>query len=270
MAEFPVDVQTTTKDRIGMKSKSPLKAKPLRNPGQSLDEQIQELINDKLVSYLIFPAFFWLVAFLEWLAQERGLERMPGTYALAASVFTAVVAIKFFQLRRQIRQLKQGRDGEIAVGQYLERLRRMGAHVFHDVLADDFNLDHVVVCSHGIFTIETKTHSKPSGDAHVTFSDGKLLVGGFTPDRDPLIQAKAGASWLSRLLKESTGKDFKARGVILFPGWFVDPVPQDIKRDVWVLEPKALASWIEREPSSLSESDVALVAYHLSRYIRTK
>jgi len=253
-----------------MKSKSPLKDRPLRNPGQSLDEQIQEIINDKLYDYLIFPAFFWAIALLDWLAESRGMPRMPGTYALAAIVFTVFAALRFFPLRRQIRQLKQGRDGEMVVGQYLERLRGMGAHVFHDVLADDFNLDHVVVCKHGIFTIETKTYSKPDGDARISFSDGKLLVGGFAPDRDPVVQAKAGAGWLSRLIRESTGKDFKARGVILFPGWFVDPVPPDMKRDVWVLEPKAFASWIEREPSSLSDSDVALVAFHLSRYIRTK
>lgn len=253
-----------------MKSKSPLKDKPLRNPGQSLDEQIQELINDKLLGYCLFPAFFWLVALMEWFAQSRGMDRIPGAYALAASVFTALAAIKFFQLRRRVRQLKQGRDCEMVVGHFLERLRSMGAHVFHDVPADDFNLDHVIVCAQGIFAIETKTHSKPGGDSRVTFNAGKLLVGGFAPDRDPLIQVKASANWLSRTLKESTGKEFSVRGVVLFPGWFVDPVPQDIKRDVWALEPKAFPSWLQRELPSLSESDVALVAFHLSRYIRTR
>ena len=36
----------------------------------------------------------------------------------------------------------------------------------------------------------------------------------------------------------------------------------------WVLEPKALPSFIEREPARIEMSDVALAAFHLSRYVR--
>lgn len=36
----------------------------------------------------------------------------------------------------------------------------------------------------------------------------------------------------------------------------------------WVLEPKALPAFIENEPETLAERDVAMAAFHLSRYVR--
>ncbi len=38
----------------------------------------------------------------------------------------------------------------------------------------------------------------------------------------------------------------------------------------WVLEPKALLAFIENERTRVPDSDVALAAYHLSRYVWAK
>jgi Nuclease-related domain len=118
--------------------------------------------------------------------------------------------------------LKLGRDGEKAVGQFLETLRERRYRVFHDIVGGNFNLDHVLIGPAGVFTVETKTHRKPSGDARVTFGGETIRIDGFEPDRDPIIQAKAQASWLCELLSESTGRNFAVRSAIVFPGWFVD------------------------------------------------
>jgi len=40
-------------------------------------------------------------------------------------------------------------------------------------------------------------------------------------------------------------------------------------REVWVLNPKALPTFIENEPVVLAQEDVMLATYHLSRHIRT-
>ena len=133
-------------------------------------------------------------------------------------------------------------------------------------MGEDFNLDHVVVCTHGIYAIETKTWTKPWPKATITVSGDQLLVAGKKPDRNPTDQAAAAAKWLERLLEESTGKQFKVRGVVVFPSWFVEqPSPRG---SVWVLEPKALPKFIAQEPESIIASDVALAASHLSRYVR--
>jgi hypothetical protein len=38
----------------------------------------------------------------------------------------------------------------------------------------------------------------------------------------------------------------------------------------WVLEPKALPGFIEQEPVTVAPADVALAAFHLSRYVRSE
>jgi len=88
-------------------------------------------------------------------------------------------------------------------------------------------------------------------------------------DRDPIVQVRAASDWLRRTLEESTGKRMPVRSVVVFPGWFVEPMMAEVTKDVGVLEPKALPSFIEREPRLLPDADVALAAFHLGRYVRT-
>jgi len=81
-------------------------------------------------------------------------------------------------------------------------------------------------------------------------------------------QIEAASRWLERLIKESTGKPVAVRGVVVFPGWYVEQ--QSPRGPVWVLEPKMLPGFIEGEPVTLSSSDVSLVSFHLSRYVRSE
>lgn len=249
-------------------SRSPLKGKPLRNPGQSLDEEIQRVIDEKAMAPFIAVAGLWAITWVEWLAVWRDLPRQPWLFTLVALVGTAWLVVRIVRLRRNVRTLRLGRDGERAVGQFLDGLREGGARIFHDVPADGFNLDHVVISTHGIFVVETKEITKPSADAKVIYDGEQVTVAGFKPDRDPVRQAAAEATWLRRLLQQSTGRDFPVRGAVVYPRWWVEQVNKSRPRDVWVLEPKALPKYIENAPVVLGAEDVALASYHLSRYVR--
>ena len=252
-----------------MPLRSPLKDRPLRNPGQSLDQALDDLVNDRLLGLLLLPGWLWLIAGLEWGQQHFHVAPTPGVFVAAAALSTVVCGALIVRVRRRARALKQGRDGERVVGQFLERLRADGTQVFHDVPGEGFNLDHVIVSPAGIFVIETKTLSKPSPKATVQFDGNRILVAGRPLDRDPVAQSNAQIGWLGQLLKETTGKTFAVRGVVVFPGWYVERVGAGRQSPLWVLEPKALPAFIEHEPVQLQASDVALAAFHLSRYIRS-
>ncbi len=247
---------------------SPLKAKPLRNPGQTLDEAFDSLLNDRLLPYLLLPAMLWVIALDDWIGRWVTVRRGPLLYGSAAVGLTAWSAWRIRDLRRVAANIKLGRDGEKAVGQFLEGLRVSGARVFHDIPADGFNLDHVVISDRGVFAIETKTWRKPRPGASISVRDGRLYRDHRPVKVNPIEQAAAQAAWLRQLLKEFTGKNFPVRPVLVFPGWFVEPIDPETIGRVWVLEPKALPEFIEREPESIAPSDVAMVAFHLSRYIR--
>lgn len=66
---------------------------------------------------------------------------------------------------------------------------------------------------------------------------------------------------------ESTGRKFLVRPVVVFPGWHVQQ-SLGTTRDIWVLEPKALPSFLDRELIVLPTEDVKLASFHLSRFIR--
>ena len=251
------------------KTRSPLKGKPLRLPGQSVDERLDEVFYS-LVITPVFMAFLLVVlAGLEWFRYYRPAKPVPELFSAAAVAGILYAAYRIWRALPEIRALKQGRDGERAVGQYLERLRANGYQVLHDVMGDGFNVDHVVIGPTGIYTVETKTFSKAvEGDAKIMFDGETLRVAGFEPDRDPIVQAKAQASWLRELLSESCGRKFRVRPVILFPGWFVEQ-GKGTTKDIWVLNPKALPQFLENEPKELESDAVSLASYHLSRFIRS-
>jgi hypothetical protein len=248
-------------------SKSPLNENPLRHPGQWLDEEINRVFDDEIlppILYIVLSLSF--VAFL-WVQYLFPPKSSPVVFTLLAAII-CVYSIKKIVTARKLRaQLKLARDGEKTVGQSLEELRTHGYGVLHDVPGEQFNLDHVIFTPHGIFVVETKTFSKPDGNAKVTFDGQELLVAGRRPSRDPIVQVKAAARWLQDLLKKSTGKSFPVRGVVVFPGWFVE---SKSKSDVWVLNPKALQSFISNEQKVLAETDVHMAVFHVSRFVKAR
>jgi hypothetical protein len=251
------------------KSRSPIKDKPLRLPGQSVEEEREKLLDDAVGEPLLLALFMVVLAALEWYRLYTGMKPNPIIFSAAAVLLVFYAAYRIIRALPRLRNLRLALEGEKAVGQYLEGLRAGGFHVFHDVIGDGFNVDHVLVGPAGVFTVETKTWSKPmTGSPQILFDGETIKKGDLSPDRDPIIQAKAQANWLRSLLQESTGRRFDVRPVVVFPGWFVKG-PSGGYKDVWVLEPKALPSFLDHEPNRLELEDVKLASFHLSRLIRS-
>ena len=251
------------------KKRSPLNFSPLRVPGQSLDREIDDVAYDGLLGPLLTASLFVLIAGLEWYRDAMNMKPAPWIFTFAAFVACIYAGVRAYLTVRRLRTLKLGRDGERAVAQYLEWFRTAGFFVIHDVPNDGANIDHVLLGTKGLFTIETKTISKPErGECKVRVVDGKVSANGHVLDRDPLVQAKAQARWLSNFLTEARFRPF-VQPVVVFPGWFVEPF--DMKAaGVWVLEPKALERFIESQPERHSRDEVKAMASALSSYVRSK
>ena len=259
------------KKRSQLKRRSPLTDHPLRNPGQSLDEEIDRLINDRGILWIAAIAISLLQFLMEWWRWYANPKPNPTAVAILIIPIIGFSLYRLFHITKQVKRLRMARDGEKAVGQFLADLREKGYRIFHDILGDEFNIDHIIISDRGIFTVETKTYSKPTvGRPEVHFNGKTLLVNGYPPYRDPITQAQAQAAWSKRILKESTGKEYPVKAVIVFPGWFVQSTHSRNQDVPWILNPKALPAFINNAPSKLQPADVQLAAYHLSRYIRTQ
>ena len=248
--------------------RSPLKASPLRLPGQSLHKYREDQIYDYVLTPFFLALFGLVLAGLEWFRWYTGMPPEPKLYTVCAVLLVTYAVIAIRRTWPRLRALKQARDGERAVGQQLEELRKQGFQVLHDIVGDEFNIDHVLIGPAGVFTIETKTISKPvRGDPKISFDGQSISIAGAQLTRNPVIQAKAQARWLKDLIAQSTGRTVEVWPVVVFPGWYVEHAA-GAHKEIWVLNPKGLPSFLAQEPVRLTPEDVQLVTYHLSQYVR--
>lgn len=254
------------------KSRSPLKNPPLRSPGESLQEQLNDLSNDKLWIYLLIGFLPAMLALTEWFDFFFNTEPHPVPLTILAAPCIIFAWIKIKGLIPQARNISRGMKAEKSVGQYLEQFRVQGYQIFHDIPGESggkkFNLDHVIIGPKGIFTIETKYAHKRDGLAKVRYDGEQISIDGYKPERNPVIQAKAQAKWLFERLQNGTGQKWFVQPVVVYPGWWVE---NNNARDakVWVINEKALPAFIEKRDGSLSDSDIHVASDLLSRYIQS-
>lgn len=251
--------------------RSPLdRSMPLRAAGDSITNEIDNIKDDKLLVPLLTAAIAFVMASMEWIRYFNNSKPSPYLFTAFAIMAFAYLAYKIPKLKSDLKQLRLGRDGERAVAYYLEELRAYGFTVFHDVPSGDANVDHIIIGTKGIFTIETKTMQKPQrGDCKVSVKNGFIYANGNLLPRNPLTQAKAQANWLKNFLVESKFEVKKVWPVVAFPGWFVEPFDWKVE-NAWVIEPKLLQSKIEKQSDRYSPQQVSAMVSALRSYIRVQ
>ena len=263
------------KRRARARRRSPIGKDLLRSPGHSLRGQMDQLhteVDFDLLQLMFLPLLMLTV----FLAQGHvmGLDRvMPLTPVFVGLAVAAVgwTIRKLLSTSKQLDRLRAGYDAELAVGQELDQLMRQGAVVFHELPADGFNIDHVVISAQGVFAVETKGYTKPKrgsgkGDATVRF-DGKMLSFPTWQTSDPLEQAERQAVWLAKWLVLATGSPIAALPVVALPGWFVERTGRG---NVRVFNGKELAGLLNaRGAQMLSPQQVQQVAHQVEQRCRT-
>lgn len=170
---------------------SPLKRAPLRVPGQSLEEEIDRVLNERVLFLFLFGLVMLLLGIYQIWEYFDPAEIHPLATAIVVLPCLAVSWTLGWRQLKRVRSLRQGRDGERIVAEALNALRQRGFVAIHDLVdrEGNFNIDHVLVGPTGVFVIETKTWSKPPGIAKIDHIDiDTIRVPGTIPDRDPLTR----------------------------------------------------------------------------------
>ena len=91
---------------------SPLTDRPLHNPGQSLDRQLADLLDEKVLLPLMVALLLAVLAALEWFRWYRDAPPQPVPYTLAAIGFGIYAVFTIRRSWKHLRAIRLGRDGE--------------------------------------------------------------------------------------------------------------------------------------------------------------
>lgn len=201
----------------------------LRSPGESSRIQLDEMTS-RISAYLALTVTIPLVIYSASLL-VRNEPGADGTLALAIDAL-AVAACMIYalwglhSLIKEKRRLATELETKMAVAQELNGLMYEGYKVFHDLPADGFNIDHVVVGRTGVYALATRglTTSAAKFDASdwdVVYDGHSLRFPGWQ-ETEAIEQASFQAAWLQKWLVEAGGNDVPVYPVLVLPGWYIN------------------------------------------------
>ncbi len=271
---LPMGAILLWKKRQDSRRRSPLNQMLLRGPGESLRNELDDKLGEMLILWIMFPTmpllFYAFHLSQSYLGGVQESDFRIVLSVLAGVVFSGYLLFKIIALVKRINKLRLGYEGEVAVAQELNQLMREGAYVFHDVPADGFNIDHVIVWPKGVYAVETKARMKPKRnrgkeDAKVVFDGQRLRFPGWT-ETAPLEQATRQAKWLAQELSGAVGDTVSVKPVLALPGWYVE---RKGKSEVFIVSGReasnAISKWTH---TPLSEDMVIRIANQLDQRCR--
>ncbi len=177
--------------------------------------------------------------------------------ALRAGAPVKTLVARVFGVHTDERAYRVGADGEEEVAW---RMRKLGDgwHVLHSVPVGekDSDIDHVVVGPPGVFTLNTKNHSRKN----VWVAETAFMVSG--QKTNYLRNSRHEAARASKLLTAACGFDVQVEPILV-----VIAAELTIKAQpagVHVVAHRHIGKWLERRPATLSPDAVEAV-YEMAR-----
>lgn len=246
--------------------------KLLRNPGQYLTEQMEEMIQ-RAYEYLFLPLIFLLVTIYTIFFYYRPpTDKDIFVFIIMTIGITIYSSWKVIKLFKTYRDYSLGRDGEKYVAQILHKEKEKSWRVFHDIPMSGYNIDHLIIAPQGIFCIETKSRNK--GDIQeIRFDGEKLIVDGFThynnQPKSYLFQVAITSKNLQNSLQQITGKKFHIQAVLVFPERSViNPHGNTEKDEYWVMNPKQLPKIIRTVKTKLNSKEEGIIRNAIAKHIK--
>ena len=256
------------------KRKNPLTSNLLRSPGESLRRKIDDLSDELMVQFVIL-AVMPLLVYSMHISESYLRGAKETTFRLTLSIllaisFTVLPLYKIFRLWNRRLRFRLAHEAEMATGQEINNLMRNGYHIYHDFVADKFNIDHVIVGPSGVYAVETKARTKPitgngKFDAEALY-DGKVLKFPKWTESEPMEQAEAEADWLTNWLSSAIGERVNVSPIVTLPGWYVKRTGSG---GMPVINPKQIYTVVRRRNGPpLSDSMIQRIVHQLEQKCR--
>jgi hypothetical protein len=167
-----------------------------------------------------------------------------------------VAAIKYLERygnekAKRFKDAKRGAEAEEAVGALLDNLPE-GNFIIHDFNSGKGNIDHILIGSKGIFTLETKSHA-----GKVSFDGEKLLRNGKPFEKDFLKQAWAQCYLIRGILANWGITNPLPEPVILFTKAFIEV--RGKTKGIEITGIKHFPKYLEQLPGKISTPEAGRI-----------
>lgn len=253
-----------------------------RIPAYGLQQQIQDLQMDLIGSMLMGAMIVSLPFAVTSIKAHITVGQFPWISVTTGLMGLAYCGFKTWKNFSKLTKLRLGHAAEIATANELIGLQALGYQVFHDVQADGFNIDHLVIGKNGVFSIETKGRHKRHKDLlqtkgtgpdsgkkgyQVAYKDGRLHFPSWTETK-PMEQAERQAKWVSQWLTKATGTPVATTPALVFPGWYIT---HDSKPPFPIISHKNLVRAIPTlKTQALTQQQVEQIIYQVAQRCMSK
>ncbi|MFB2753940.1 nuclease-related domain-containing protein [Shewanella xiamenensis] len=249
-----------------------------RIPAYGLQQQIQDLQLDLIGSMMMGLMIVCFPFAVSSIQAHIAIGKFPWVNALTGLMGLTYCSFKTWKNFSKLTKLRLGHTAEIATANELIGLQALGYQVFHDVQADGFNIDHLVIGKNGVFAIETKGRHKRNKDLRQTngngskgyqvfYKDGRLNFPSWTETKS-IEQAERQAKWVSQWLTKATGSPVAATPALVFPGWYVT---SQSKPPFPILNHKQLVGTIPKlKTQDLTQQQVDTIIYQVAQRCLSK
>lgn len=253
------------------KRRSPLSVDLLRSPGESLQDQIDDINSDilsNLIMLPIIPVFVYTLALPNYFLSDN---RISLVQILLYSLFIIGSTIYFcrsvYVLLTKKNMLRLGLECEVAVGQDLLCLLPYHFKIYNDFKTDKFNIDHIAIGPTGVFAIETKGRSKSAKHENNNWKlefDGKKLIFPGWVETKPIEQTIRQAKWLENWIFKCTCENVKVTPVLAIPGWYIS---RKVKSDFLIYNGKN-SIFLARGKKVLNDKQIQTISFQIERECR--
>jgi hypothetical protein len=220
------------------------------------------------VGLFIMPA---LIAGAYLAARHLGVTSGGWVEILGLAIFSLLlmllVGLRLARIISARNMMRLVHESRLATRRVLDPLLKEKYRVFHDVVSDQFSIDHLVVGPKGVFAIQT--HAKPvsankqSPDDRIVTYNGRELFFPKGSDHGIVENARLNAEKLSQWLTGQTEEPVAVRAIISLPGWTVRRTSSE---GMPIINPKQFASLFEHiQPWQLHPSTIDSIERRLQQ-----
>lgn len=159
------------------------------------------------------------------------------------------------------RAWRVGAEGEVIVGEELDKLSKLGWVVVHDVPVGErgANIDHIVVGPGGVFTVNSKYH----WNKRVQASGDRVYVNGKATKY--VHVARHEGERASRLLTAAAGEPVSVTAILAIVSQHRVVKNQPTRRGVLVMGPRETKRHLARLPAVLTSEQVSRISHAVRR-----